>query len=155
MVSLSDLDELSLRVRDADSRVLFLEAVQAQRGGAYRSAITSTWIAVVFDIISKLRELSLGGDQNAAKFVEKLEKAVKVNNIPSLQAIERTILDVAERDFELLGPHERNDLERLQQDRNLCAHPALLTEGKIFQPTPLGYLRRRHRSAQPSPSGKE
>ncbi|NMO14210.1 hypothetical protein HPC49_28835 [Pyxidicoccus fallax] len=133
---LSDLDELALRVRDADSKVLFLEAVQAYRAGAYRSAVTSVWIAVVFDTISKLRELNLSGDKNAATFVKNLEKAIEQKEIRSLQDIERTILDVAESQFELLGPHERSDLERLQSDRNLCAHPALLADGQIFQPTP-------------------
>ncbi|NOJ92346.1 hypothetical protein HMI51_05245 [Corallococcus coralloides] len=125
-----------LRVRDAESKVLFSEAVQAYRAGAYRSAVTSAWNAVVFDIISKLRELSLGGDKNASLFVKNLEQAIEQKDIRSLQDIERTVLDVAESQFELLGPHERSDLERLQADRNLCAHPALLTDGQIFQPTP-------------------
>ncbi|MFP2925157.1 hypothetical protein ACLESO_08065 [Pyxidicoccus sp. 3LG] len=133
---LSDLDELALRVRDADSKVLFLEAVQAYRAGAYRSAVTSAWIAVVYDIISKLRELNLGGDKNASAFVKKLEEAVEREEIRTLQEIERTILEVAGGQFDLLGPHERSDLERLQADRNLCAHPALMADGQIFQPTP-------------------
>lgn len=133
---LSDLDELALRARDADSKVLFLEAVQAYRAGAYRSAVTSAWTVVVYDIISKLRELSLGGDNNASGFVKNLETAVAHQEIRPLQEIERSILDVAVRQFELLGAHEKTDLERLQADRNLCAHPALMRDGQIFQPTP-------------------
>jgi hypothetical protein len=133
---LSDLDELGLRVRDADSKGLFLESVQAYRAGAYRSAVTSAWIAVVYDIISKIRELSLGGDRNASGFVRKLDDAVDREDIRSLQEIERTILEVAATQFDLLGPHEKSDLERLQADRNLCAHPALLADGQIFHPTP-------------------
>jgi hypothetical protein len=48
----SDLDELLLSVRDPTSKSYILEAINAYRGGALRSAIISTWIAVSYDIIS-------------------------------------------------------------------------------------------------------
>src|SRR5690606_13064122 len=42
----SDIDSLVLAVRDRESRRLIGEAITAYRGGAFRSAIMSTWIAV-------------------------------------------------------------------------------------------------------------
>lgn len=45
----------------------------------------SAWIAVTYDIISKLRELAAGNDPNAKKFVEDLDNAAVQHNIPHLQ----------------------------------------------------------------------
>lgn len=65
MERLSDLDELLLRCRSEQSRIYLSEAVAAYRGAAFRATIASTWIAVVFDIVDKIRELSLTGADNA------------------------------------------------------------------------------------------
>ena len=59
---ITDIDTLALAVRDRESRRLIAEAITAYRGGALRSAIMSTWIAVSFDIISKARELAAQGE---------------------------------------------------------------------------------------------
>ncbi|GAK61608.1 hypothetical protein U27_01509 [Candidatus Vecturithrix granuli] len=56
-IYLSDLDELVQQVREEKSRTYITEAIKSYRAGAYRAAIVSTWIAVVYDIILKLREL--------------------------------------------------------------------------------------------------
>lgn len=50
-LGLSDIDVLVLSVRDRESRRLIGEAITAYRGGALRSALMSTWIAVAYDII--------------------------------------------------------------------------------------------------------
>src|SRR5713226_5581239 len=134
--AVTDLDELILRVRDTESRVLYGEAVQAYRASAFRSAVTSTWIALVYDLFAKIRELSLAGDKNAMKFIEDLNRAVESKDVPTLQRIESSILKTASQDFELLSAHESVDLARLQEDRNLCAHPALVAEQTVFQPAP-------------------
>ena len=60
-----DLDELVLECRDDRARENIREAVLAYRGGAYRSTIVSTWVAVAFDYVSKLNELALAGDKQA------------------------------------------------------------------------------------------
>ena len=38
-------------------------------------------------------------------------------------------------DFELLTPQQSRDLDRLKNDRNLCAHPAFTMDDLLFQPT--------------------
>ncbi len=131
-----DLDELAIHVRDPESRILYSEAIQAYRAGALRSAVTSTWIAVVFDVLAKIRELAVEGDQKAKTHVDRVDVAVSGADIPTLQKVEAAILTTAAKEFELLSPQERVDLERLQADRNLCAHPALRSDHTVFQPTP-------------------
>jgi hypothetical protein len=135
-VRLSDLDELALKVRDRTARSYILEAVDAYRGGAYRSSIVSIWIAVSFDIISKIRELSNQGDQMAQKFITNLDQAIAGKHIRQLQNIEEDILKTATVDFEFLSDQEQIDLARLKDDRNLCAHPAFVGEEMLFEPEP-------------------
>jgi hypothetical protein len=71
--ALADLDELILLCRDEKASLYIQEAVSCYRSAAYRSAIVATWIAVCYDIIDKLRELALAGDQEAAAQVRRLK----------------------------------------------------------------------------------
>ena len=141
-LTLTDLDEMVLTVRDRNSRAYISEAINTYRARAYRSAIMSTWIAVAYDIISKLRELAIQGDKAAVTFVADLDAAIDANGrgdpaaIPRLQKIENDLLPKALKDFELLSTQEHGDLDRLKQDRNLCAHPAFSDQNLLFQPSP-------------------
>jgi hypothetical protein len=139
---LADLDELVLLCRDQRARLYIEEAIACYRGGAYRSAIVATWIAVCYDIIDKLRELALAGDKEAAQITEGIEKTRRENDIVGALMIERSLLDVAREKFELLSPLEHIDLQRLQQDRHRCTHPSLVSEDQGF--TPPGELARLH-----------
>lgn len=49
--SLSDIEALSLRCRSDQSKAYISEALKCYKGGAYRAAIVTTWIAIVFDLI--------------------------------------------------------------------------------------------------------
>ncbi|MCP4527661.1 MAG: hypothetical protein GY833_17345 [Aestuariibacter sp.] len=135
-VRLNDLDELALTVRDPKAKLYITEAIDAYRGGAYRAAIVSVWIAVTFDIISKIRELMLQGDAMAQSLISKLDNAISQKNIKRLQSLENDLLDKALKDFEFLSQQEHSDLVRLKEDRNLCAHPAFVAEESLFKPEP-------------------
>jgi len=132
---ITDIDSLCLQVRDRESRRLISEAIAAYRGGALRSAIMSTWIAVAYDIISKARELASQGDGAAKIFVSDLDKAIATPDLPKLQAIERDLLQTANDQFQFFAKDEFDALDRLHDDRNLCAHPAFVTEDRLFQPS--------------------
>jgi hypothetical protein len=141
-LTLTDLDDLVLTVRDRNSRAYIGEAIAAYRARAFRSAVMAAWVAVAYDVIAKLRVLAVQGDRAAQGFVAELDTAVEANGrgdpgtVPRLQKIEGDLLGRALREFELLSPHEHADLERLKADRNLCAHPAFSTDSLLFQPTP-------------------
>jgi hypothetical protein len=134
--ALTDIDALCLSVRDKESRRLISEAVIAYRGGALRSAIMSTWIAVAYDIISKARELAAQGEAAPKLFVDDLDAAIASSDIPKRQNIERLLLKTANETLQLLAPHELDALTRLYDDRHLCAHPAFVADDELFQPTP-------------------
>jgi len=133
--SLIDLDELILKCRDDRAKAYISEAVASYRSGAFRSAIVGTWIAVCFDVIEKLRELALSGDKEAEKHAEELEKTRKSGDIAKALKFERELLEIARDKFELISHVEFIDLERLQEDRNRCAHPSLISEDQVFSPS--------------------
>ena len=108
MVSKSfiDLDELILLCRNEKAKSFIQEAVQCYRGLAYRQTIVATWIAVVYDIIHKLQELEMTGDVNAKRILANYEKVMKENDIKGSLDFERTILEIAKKEFELLTEFE-------------------------------------------------
>ena len=131
---LADLDELVLKCRDEKSKQYIREAVSCYKSGAFRSAIVSTWIAVTFDILDKIKELALSGDKEAENQLETFEKARRQNDITNALKFEREILGIAQDKLELISHIECLDLERLKQDRDRCAHPSMTSEGEIFNP---------------------
>jgi hypothetical protein len=131
---LEDLDELVLKCRNRTARDYIREAISCYRVGSFRAAIVGTWVAVCFDIISKLRELALAGDKEAEKQIFTLEEARRTADFSRSLKFERELLDLAKDQFELISPIEYTDLARLQEDRNRCAHPSLTTDETSYQP---------------------
>lgn len=132
---LEDLDELILRCRDERARLYISEAVSSYRAGAFRSAIVASWIAVCFDVIEKLRELALAGDKAAEAEVQALEATRRAGDLARALKFERELLEIAKDKFELISSLEYIDLERLQADRNRCAHPSLTSDEKAYTPS--------------------
>jgi hypothetical protein len=57
-MSLGDLDELVISCRTEEARAYVSEAVACYKAGAFRACIVATWIAVVYDLLAKIRELA-------------------------------------------------------------------------------------------------
>jgi hypothetical protein len=133
--SLADLDELIIKCRNQRSKEYIAEAVACYKAGAYRSCIVATWIAIVFDYINKLKELDLIGDKNAKARLDDFSRICERNDILASLNFERKILDDAKNIFELLTPLDYEDLSRLQNDRNRCAHPSMLSIDEPYKPS--------------------
>jgi hypothetical protein len=132
---LADLDELVLRCKGPAAKQYIAEAVACYKAGAYRACIVATWIAVVYDIIGKLRELELTGDKNAQAKLKQFEQIRSASDLNQSLKFEREILDTAKNEFELITPLEHIDLTRLQEDRNRCAHPSMNSLEETYQPS--------------------
>jgi hypothetical protein len=130
-----DLDELTLRCRDEKVRSYIQESVASYRAGAYRACIVTTWIAVCFDIIEKIRELALAGDKEAEHQVSEMDKIRRDSDLTRALKFERELLTLARDKFELISQIEMTDLERLQVDRNRCAHPSLTVDDHAYAPS--------------------
>jgi hypothetical protein len=133
---LTDLDELILTVRDPASRTYIREAVIAYRAGAYRAAVVSTWVAIIYDIIGKLRILDSQGDTAAHQLIEELEKATTSRSVRAMSNFEEKLPEQALKTFEFFNSFESEDIERIRLDRNRCAHPAFSGDTLLFTPSP-------------------
>lgn len=131
-----DLDELIVRCKDKQARKFIQEAVACYRAGAYRSCIVSTWNAVVFDFLHKLRELELLGDKEASKLLQEFEDLrTSQNKYKELWKFEENIAIKAMTPFELISEVEKIDIERLFKDRSRCAHPSMTSLEEPFEAT--------------------
>jgi hypothetical protein len=130
-----DLDELVALCRDKLAKKFIQEAVACYRAGAYRSCIVATWNAVVFDFLHKLRELELLGNGEATNLLQKFEKLSLEQKVKELWQFEKEIPTLALEKFELISHPEKPQIERLFQDRSLCAHPSMASLEEPFEAT--------------------
>lgn len=157
--NLIDLDELAGTVSDPYVKQYINEAILSYRAGANRAAIILSWIAVCTDIIEKIKTLSLSGDAQAKALEARIEGVIQTGNKEQMLKLERELLDIACNNLEFISPLEKRHLERLKEDRHMCAHPSLEPGGKQFSPSP--ELTRSHISqacnyllTQPATQGK-
>ena len=140
MQNLSDLDELVLRCRSDASRTYIREAVGCYYASANRAAVSTVWISVVFDLIDKIKELSITGNGAAISLIEQFEKyqqnidrGDETSVRPALE-FERNLLERARTDFELLDAQQYQDLARIRDDRHRCVHPTFQQTGAPYTP---------------------
>ena len=129
------LEELHLQCRNNSSRDNIKEAINCYKAGAYRACIVATWIALVYDFVEKIYELALTGDKEAINIKNDIDRNRTNNNIQHFLSFEKCTLQTMRQKFELLSPIEYKMLERLNEDRNLCAHPSMIGEGIPFEAT--------------------
>lgn len=135
-VGFVDLDILLTRIRNEKSRSYFLDAVKAYKAGALRAALTSAWVALVYDLIAKYRELSAMGDKAATSFISAWDNATNNNDISKLLQLEGSIIEDATANTQVLNSISQSHLKRVHDDRHLCAHPAFSAEAELFEPSP-------------------
>jgi hypothetical protein len=133
---LIDLDELVLRCKDKVTQEYIKEAVACYKAGAFRSCIISTWNAVAFDYLYKLRQLELTGDGQAKDELQNFQAYSLSKNYKKLWEFETNIPKNAQEKYEFISLIEREDLERLNDDRSRCAHPSILSIEEPFQAPP-------------------
>lgn len=132
-----DLEDLVNRVVNPDVRPLVREAHRCYATGAARAAIVLTWTAACADLIHKIEVLKDEGEADARDLVQNIERAQQPGEreaVNLMLGVERTILDVAEK-LELIDRTHKTQLERLREDRHLCAHPSLRPLGELYVPT--------------------
>lgn len=141
MERLADFDELVLRCRAETAKSYISEALACYRAGAYRACIITTWIAVVFDIIEKIRDLSFSGNKGAKSLLdtfERYQRQVDEGNkeaVKQLLIFEREILEKSRDTLQLLDNHQFIELSRLREDRHRCAHPSFQQSGLPYHPS--------------------
>lgn len=133
-VPLRDLETLRLSVNNPDSCEWFGEAIRCYEAGSYRASVVSLWITLVLDLTAKLRSLAEAGDSEARDLVKKYDDAIQSQNYATTLEYERSILTTAKDTFEFITAREFDELKRLQEDRNVCAHPNMGENGELLVP---------------------
>lgn len=115
------------RVWVPEVRPLAAEAASCYNTGSVRASIVMVWVAVCADITAKMLLLAEDGDPKAIAFQQELlgaqQKGLTKDGINAMQEIEKKILDTA-FEAELIDSFAKRDLDRIREDRHLCAHPS-------------------------------
>ena len=110
--------------------------MKAYKAGALRASLTAAWVALVYDLIAKYRELSALGDAAATAFIQSWDAATAAHDVRRLLQLEATIIEDATVNTQIVNRIAQTHLERLREDRNFCAHPAFSAEAELFEPSP-------------------
>ncbi len=139
--TLIDIEVLTLRCRSEQSKTYISDAVLCYRSGAYRATIVSVWIAVIFDLVDKIRELSVAGEPRAVIIWNKYEQYIRQiedgndQGIKGALEFERELIGTCRREFQFFDQQQMVDLERLREDRHRCAHPSFQRVGEPYRPS--------------------
>jgi hypothetical protein len=136
MRELVDLEVLLIRCRQERAKTYIKEAIACYHAGAYRAAVISTWIAVVYDFVGKLDQLALAGDKNATTLLEDFKKICSAHDIVRSLEFERSVPRCARSTFELISEIEFQNLTRLWEERHRCAHPSMISGDEVYDPGP-------------------
>lgn len=136
---MNDIEADIAGVWNQGSRLFADEAWRCYNVGAIRTSIAATWTAVTADIIVKITHLADDGDPAATIFADKIDQAqqqgLQREGVQAMQRVESALLDKA-LEFEFIDSIDKQSLERIQQDRNLCVHPSLRPLGETYSPPP-------------------
>lgn len=129
-----DFTVLESMVREEESREYLHEAVAALSNGANRAALVTIWTAVTLDIMRKIRHLSEGGDSDALRLVRDIDRTIDMRDVRHMQNIEFNLLKNA-LEMEIISARQKEELDRIRRDRDLCAHPGFVSKGEVFNPS--------------------
>lgn len=138
---LAGFEETVLECKTEKSRIQILEAIRCYESRSYRAAIVMSHMAVCFDLLDKLQALAATGDAEARQQIIKFENyQTQLNTgnqkaISNLLAFERSLLEIFRDKFDFFGANEYDDLVRLRDDRNRCAHPTFFKTQEPYEPS--------------------
>jgi hypothetical protein len=98
-------------------------------------------MTVCFDLIDKLKALDAAGDAAAKQAVDDLQRYQRQLDggnsqaLPNLLNFERTLLEKFRDEFDFFGGNEFDELARLRDDRNRCAHPTFFKSEQPYSPS--------------------
>jgi hypothetical protein len=129
------LDEYSIEQRatkiiDTRTKGYFSEVLSSYMAGNYRSAVVMLWSVVICDLLFKLHALvEYYDDQPAKEILDRINKGSE----RSSQWESELIKLVADK-TQLLSLIDKENLEYLQQQRHLSAHPVINDDYQLHRP---------------------
>ena len=128
------IESLSERISNSNSKEYFKEVTRSYYNGCYRSSIVMLWTVVVCDMVFKLQTLSdYYSDDRARNTLKELKNGQEKNEKDT--SWEKKLLEDMKTEFQLLENNEFLELEHLQKQRHLSAHPVLSNDHVLYSPS--------------------
>ena len=128
------IEDLIEKIYEPKTKELFKDVYTSYTQGQYRATVVMLWTVVVCDLIYKLQYLKdVYNDSTAIDILKKIESKQEKNS-KSSEWENYLIKEVNER-TQLITDIEKENLEYLQKQRNLSAHPIITNENILFKPT--------------------
>ena len=127
------IEDLIEKIYEPKSKELFKDIYTSYTQGQYRATIVMLWTAVICDLVYKLQYLrDIYNDQTSIKILEEIANEQKKN--PKSSEWEKILIDEMNKRTQLITTIEKENLEYLQKQRNLCAHPIITNDNILFTP---------------------
>lgn len=125
-----DLDEMVISIKNTQVKKYLDEAIKSYKVGNYRSAIITSWIGAMFDLVEKFQMLIRDKEPTAIAQWKNIEPKIKAH-----ENWETNLINAA-KSADMISPYELETLEKLREIRNKYAHPSFDEVGILFDPTP-------------------
>lgn len=128
------LEKISEKIYSGQTKEYFYEVLSSYQNGNYRSAVVMLWSVVICDIVYKLQHLVDLYDDKAARAI--LDEIARIQNAePTSSSWEVSLVDNVHRKTNLLENADKVNLEYLQKQRHLCAHPVIDSNKELHAPS--------------------
>ena len=128
------IEDLIEKINEPKSKELFRDVYATYAQGQYRATVVMLWTVVVCDLIYKLQYLrDVYNDSTAISILNEIENKQKKN--PKNPEWENYLLQVVKDRTQFIDNIEKEALENLQKQRNICAHPIITNNNILFQPS--------------------
>lgn len=128
------IEDLIEKIYEPKTKELFRDVYTSYTQGQYRATVVMLWTVVICDFIYKLQYLKdIYNDATAIDILEKIADKQKKN--PKNPEWENFLIDTIFERTNFIDEIEKENLNYLQKQRNLCAHPIITNENILFKPT--------------------
>lgn len=127
------LESLQGQIFFPKTREYFEEVISSYNNQNYRSATVMIWSVVVYDLVLKMQHLVDAYDDNSARIIlENIKNKQKEN--PKSSKWESDLITETCKNTDLIDSFELTNLEYLQQQRHLSAHPVIKDTVELYIP---------------------
>lgn len=128
------LESLQEQIFFDKSKEYFNEVISSYNNGNYRSAMVMLWSVVVFDALYKLEHLKTVYNDDKAKNILKEWQNYQEKNDKNPKWELKVITQIASK-TNIINKAELANLEHLQLQRHLSAHPVISDDLELYKPT--------------------
>lgn len=128
------IEDLIEKIYEPKTKDLFKDVFTSYTQGQYRATVVMLWTVVVCDLVYKLQYLrDIYNDNTAINILDKISEKQKKN--PKNPEWENYLVKDMNERTQLITDIEKDNLEYLQKQRNLCAHPIITNDNILFKPS--------------------